>query len=258
MKTSKLIFSLLLCIVCISAVGCKKSNTQGKTATADNSENAIDWAGIYSGVVPCADCEGIQTTVTLNQDLTYTLYQKYLGKGDSTYTQSGSFVWNKAGNEITLSGISDAASKFRVGENQLIQLDMDGNLITGVLADSYILPKVSDIVEKYWKLIEINGQEVKMGENQDKEAHFILKADQNRVHGNGGCNIFNGSYVIRYGKRISFSPMASTMMACMDMEVESQLFQVLDVVDNYTVYNDTLSLNKARMMPLARFVAVYF
>lgn len=116
----------------------------------------------------------------------------------------------------------------------------------------------SEITEKYWKLIEINGQKVTAENFVTKEPHLILKSEENRVNGNGGCNSFFGSYELDAKvNRISFSNMGSTKMACMGANVEDDFFKVLGTVDNYTVKNDTLHLNKARMAPLAKFVAVY-
>ena len=43
------------------------------------------------------------------------------------------------------------------------------------------------------------------------------------------------------------------MMACDNMADEATLAKVLEMVDNYTISGNTLSLNKARMAPLARF-----
>ncbi len=40
-------------------------------ANPDNSRTSLDWDGIYRGVLLCADCEGIQTTIYLNRDLGY-------------------------------------------------------------------------------------------------------------------------------------------------------------------------------------------
>jgi heat shock protein HslJ len=48
----------------------------------------------------------------------------------------------------------------------------------------------------------------------------------------------------------------TTMMACENMDVESGLNKALVAADNYTIKGDILSLNKARMAPLARFQAV--
>lgn len=44
------------------------------------------------------------------------------------------------------------------------------------------------------------------------------------------------------------------MLACPDLETENELFNVLKTADNYYVRRDTLSLNKARIAPIAKFV----
>jgi len=116
------------------------------------------------------------------------------------------------------------------------------------------------ITEKYWKLIEINGNPVVVGESVGREAFIILKNENNRVNGNGGCNTLSGTYEIDAAvNRIKFSQMASTMMACIKMEVEEELKKILEMVDNYSLSDDGkyLSLNRARMAPLARFEIVY-
>lgn len=118
--------------------------------------------------------------------------------------------------------------------------------------------KNSEITEKYWKLIEIREQKVTAENFASKEPHLILKVADNKVNGNGGCNSFFGTYTLQAdSNRISFSQIGSTRMACLKPTVESDFFNALETVDNYTVKNDTLQLNKARMAPLAKFVAVY-
>ncbi len=115
------------------------------------------------------------------------------------------------------------------------------------------------ITEKYWKLVTLEGQPVTMAPNQEKEIYFMLKTDENRVQGFAGCNTFNGSYTLEEGWRIKFSPLATTMMACPDVNVnESELFKVFELTDNYSLRGDTLSLNVGRRAPLAVFNAVYF
>lgn len=113
-----------------------------KQLDAHNSQNSLDWQGTYKGVIPCADCEGIETEITLNADLTFTLKTKYLGKGDGkVFQETGSFVWDKTGGIISLEGLKGRPSQYKVGENRLIQLDMEGNVITGDLAEKYVLTK---------------------------------------------------------------------------------------------------------------------
>ena len=116
------------------------------------------------------------------------------------------------------------------------------------------------ITEKYWKLIEINGKPVVWDESATREAFIILKDEDHRVNGNGGCNTLTGTYEIdRTANRIKFSQMASSMMACFNMDVENDLTRALEMTDNYSLSADGkyLSLNRARMAPLARFEVVY-
>lgn len=237
--------------------GTKSAKAETETlATADNSQNALDWDGIYSGVLPCADCGGIQTSLELSRDGSFKLNQVYWGKDESDFENSGKFVWNKDGNAITI-GEGERMMKFQVGENMLTMLDREGNKITGELADNYILMKADvNLVEKYWKLTELFGEPVTTPEG-GKEAHIILKREGNHVNGNSGCNTFSGTYVLKPGNRIGFSKIASTMMMCLDMDTETKMHQVLETADNYVVNGDTLVLNRARMAPLARFEAVY-
>ena len=90
-----------------------------------------------------------------------------------------------------------------------------------------------------------------------KENSHDFKGKNNRVHGSGGCNTFNGSYELKEGNRISFSKIASTLMACENMEAEQEFFKVLETADKFNLVGNTLTLNKAKMAPLARFEAVY-
>jgi heat shock protein HslJ len=236
---------------------CKPPDKTQTVTVGDNSRNSLDWAGTYTGVLPCADCEGIQTVIQLGNDSRYTMRTKYNGKTDEIRSASGSFTWNKEGSVITLSDMGSAPASYKVGENTLTQLDKSGNVVIGALAGNYILQKsdAGSITEKYWKLTELNGQSVTA--NGGKEAYVIFKKDANKVIGNGSCNNFTGTYELRSPNGIALSQMASTQMACMNMEVESRFLKVLEMVDNYYLKEDTLILNRAKMAPLARFTAVY-
>ncbi len=115
------------------------------------------------------------------------------------------------------------------------------------------------ITEKYWKLKTLEGKDVKMVKNQEKEVYFMLKTDENRVTGFAGCNQILGSYKLEDGNRIRFSNMGSTMMACPDVDFnESEFLKIFELADNYTINGDVLSLNVGRRAPLAVFEAVYF
>ena len=75
---------------------------------------------------------GRQTTISIGKDSNYTLTLNYLGKtGAGPIEKKGPFSWNTAGNSITLGGITDGANQYLVGENSLIQLDLNGERISG-------------------------------------------------------------------------------------------------------------------------------
>lgn len=110
--------------------------------TGDNSQVSLDWSGTYTGILPCANCEGIETTLTLNPDLTYILVTNYLGRNDALEEEnSGPFSWDSTGSTITLLNIKSGLNQYKVGENRIWHLDINGERITGDLADHYILIK---------------------------------------------------------------------------------------------------------------------
>ena len=116
----------------------------------------------------------------------------------------------------------------------------------------------SQIAEKYWKLITLEGQEIKMAETQEREVYFMLKTIENKIEGFSGCNAFNGSYTLENGNRIRFSSMATTLKACPDVDfMENEFLKVFELANNYIIKEDTLRLNVGRRAPLAIFKAVY-
>lgn len=111
-----------------------------KSSQGDTSENALDWNGTYEAVVPCADCPGIKTSLTLNNDKTFSITEEYINR-NSKNQDKGSFTWDTTGSIITLKG-KTANYKYKVGENILIQLDMDGKEIDGPNKDLYVFKKI--------------------------------------------------------------------------------------------------------------------
>jgi uncharacterized lipoprotein NlpE involved in copper resistance len=128
-------FAVIAAILSLSALSCK---------TADrNPVNPPDWVGVYTGITPAADAEGIDVNIALNADETYSLEYRYVGKSGDTFTHTGKFGWNPERNTVILEQEreGDFPKYYKIGENALIQLDMAGNAITGELADNYVLKK---------------------------------------------------------------------------------------------------------------------
>ncbi len=248
MKISRIIFGTLAIVAVMGSCKCVQ------TSQGDNSQNALDWAGVYSGVLPCASCPGIQTVINLNGDLTYRLEATYIDQEGAPMVKTGKFEWNEQGHSITLLGYEqgEGANRFLVGENHLVQLDLEGNKVSGSLADQYVLNKGSELIERYWKLVELNGNTVTPSE-MDREAHLVFKAFDNRFHGSTGCNSFFGQYEMKDGQQVAFSQVGSTRMMCPDMSVEDQMLKLFGQSFTYLLEGQKLMLKDASEQVVARF-----
>jgi copper homeostasis protein (lipoprotein) len=133
--------ALFLIASCNNKSMTKKTEILSKTEAPgrDTSEHALDWAGTYTGTLPCADCGGIAATVTLNSNQTFQRIFVYHGKRNTAFDEKGKFTWNKKGDTITLDSKEDPS--FRVKAGRIVMLDDDGNEVTGPLAEKYILQK---------------------------------------------------------------------------------------------------------------------
>ncbi|MDN3687271.1 copper resistance protein NlpE N-terminal domain-containing protein [Cyclobacterium jeungdonense] len=239
----KLLFLLLLAGLGWSVQGCK---TQQSPVTGDTSANSLDWEGTYEGTLPCADCEGIATSISLTRNGKFVKVYQYLGKSDREYRQEGSFEWNQAGNTITLSGIEDVPNQYLVGENQLFHLDREGKRITGDLAANYVLKKVVSktdhpLLDAKWVLTDM---EKFPDEDWNHGDIFVfLEEESNRLHGYGGCNNFFGVYELKTGNRLELGKIGRTQKYCQDeMQAENFFFAYLEQVRHYQIEGDTLEL----------------
>lgn len=258
-KLAKL--TMLVAIALFAVTSCtggkKQSKDNAEIVDMHTSEISLDWAGTYSGVLPCASCEGIETELTLNQDGTYKLYTNYLGVEEPvTDTKEGEFTWTD-GSIVTLSGIAEgeASPYYRVEENQVRHLDLEGNIVEGDLATFYILTKEGNPVveDQRWQLVELNGKEVE----GDAETHYIIfHSEDNRIEAKADCNMLIYNYRIKHQVMLEIEQGLSTLMACPEGSIEDEYREVLNTVDNLSFDGETLTLNKARMAPLAVFKLV--
>lgn len=108
----------------------------------------------------------------------------------------------------------------------------------------------------YWKLTQLNGMPVVATQRQ-REAHFFLHHESGRMTGSGGCNGISGTYKLE-GDRLSFGPLAGTMMSCGDgMEAERNFLGALQKGGRARVASQRLELLDGSGGVAARFDAVY-
>ena len=262
----------LILLIVISLFGCQKntkdsetneeSKTQKSTEAASPTRIAdvrqtktADWYGIYQGIIPCADCEGVKTKITLLKDNTFKSQIQYIGKSDESFIETGTIKWDENQSLIILNANDGESKQYQFNKNTLTHLDNNGQLITGDLADNYILMKNHsdpELENKIWILTELMGQKINTDIGQ-REITITFSSVEGIASGNNGCNLFSGSYELKDHQRYTSGPFATTLMACENMDTANQFMQVIEKGDNYTVVEGVLNINKARMATMAKF-----
>jgi hypothetical protein len=114
-----------------------------EAAPAASAEQTLveQMAAFYTGSLPCPDCDGIETMLTLNADekRTFMLEEQHKGKKPKTVESNG--TWTLAGEVVTLNGKA-GASKYQVTAEGLVSLNADGSKRDAKSAKKYLLKKV--------------------------------------------------------------------------------------------------------------------
>ena len=86
-----------------------------------------------------------------------------------------------------------------------------------------------------WKVKEVNGEAIPSG--MEKQPFIAFDVKKKTIHGNAGCNLINGGFETNTSsaKSISFPGVASTMMACPDMETEGKILKAMNEVKSFDV-----------------------
>jgi uncharacterized lipoprotein NlpE involved in copper resistance len=222
---------MMVLALAAGAAGCMPRNEATAAPAAPdmhNSRNALDWAGVYEGVLPCADCPGIQTRLSLQQDGRFELSMRYLERQVEPFVSRGSFSWNADGNTITLDG-AGAGAMYRVGEGHLLQLDRDGSLpapsahnrtLTKVAAGAPAPTLAKALQDHRWTLRSASNAQGKAIEAlagstaPATTAPIVFDFDARRVAIRGACNNMNGGFELSGDGQLKFDRMAETMRAC--------------------------------------------
>lgn len=108
--------------------------------------------------------------------------------------------------------------------------------------------------QTHWNLTSLAGQSQPAHEPR-RTPDLAFNSTDMRVAGSTGCNRFMGSYTIK-GQQLSFSQMATTMMACSQgMDTEQAYLDALSKVASWKIDGNSLELLDANNQPLAQFEA---
>ena len=126
----------------IAAANAQDSAPQQKASTSPHGKLLVT----YHGVLPCADCPGIDTTVELFAAATQATHGPYLIKHvyqerKSSYTETGTWTLEKGTPDDASASVyvlkpktgSGSTNFLRVGDDEIKQLDNDRKPFTGTV-----------------------------------------------------------------------------------------------------------------------------
>jgi len=206
-------------------------------ADMQNSRLSLDWAGTYEGVLPCADCPGTKTRLTLNYDGSYRLITQAQGSQNAEKSVSGVFTWQPSGNAITLDE-HGGRQQFSVGEGRLILLRPEGGASQSPAANLVLTlaaPDSEDLEQQLgryrWTLVsttDANNRRI-AGLPPGQDHPVVLNFAGLRLSVQGPCNLLVGGYEVTSANQLTVNVGASTNMACDPalMQADSALSDLL-------------------------------
>jgi len=123
----------------------QQANHAGHAAPIDKS---LEFHGVFYGYLPCEDCNGIKTTLSLKQKDNYLIVTQPARDSSREYFEKGKYTWDEKNRIVVLTSRKDGSiKKYRIeDEGTIIQLNSDGTPIAGGDEDRYTLRR-SDTVK---------------------------------------------------------------------------------------------------------------
>ena len=133
MKT-KFLLVAACSVIATGLVGCANSSSDSPSAATQTAK----YDAQYQGTLPCADCDGVVTTLTLNPDGTFFMESEYLANKPVKFSQKGKYTEVEEGVvELTLD--NNDKVYYQIEEGEAIMLDQNRKAPTGALANHYVL-----------------------------------------------------------------------------------------------------------------------
>ena len=136
---------LLTCLIAAFTSSCGTQNeVEAETDVHEQfTEVTPIHPGTYSGILPCADCQGILTTVELRKNGIAVVSSVYLGKDETPYILFGLVEYYDT--LAIIQGGKDLNMKFKGFDKSILILDEQGNTIDSDL--NYILDTSSEKID---------------------------------------------------------------------------------------------------------------
>ncbi len=140
---------LLSAFMFLIIIGCSSA----PETIPDTKQTTFLTNGIWLGMLPCADCEGIDYQLNLKNDFTFKQKLAYKGKSEELFIDEGN--WSFVSDSIISVDGSDDRKLFLVTGKDLILLDQDGNRIESDFEEKYHLHKDPSTVSETNEVEEV-------------------------------------------------------------------------------------------------------
>lgn len=190
------------------------------------SRMALDWAGLYEGLLACSDCAGIHTQLTLEPDGRFELVTRRLVRDAVPSSARGPFNWGADGSTIVLDSDGEG-QRFAVGEGRLLLLEAgqtqpawdraDATLAQSSSAWRSTRQDLGDMLEDHrWMLADATDAANRRIDAlfPDADRSFVFHFADSRLHAQGGCNGLRGAYGIDADGMLEVTGRMTTLMAC--------------------------------------------
>ncbi len=210
----------------------------------------------FAAVLPCADCPGIDVTLTLYSDGRYAARWNYRERG--TRFERGLWHAEEANATLAMEPADGSAYRLRVrSATSLEPLSPDGKPISGPHESFTRLGNVVEfsardlalageptksLAEGPWTIVELDGGPIVF------PAKLIVptlnfEVAAHRVGGSAGCNRLTGPFSVA-GPGLRLGPLATTRMTCGAAAdaLERGVLAALAATDAYAIDGDVLAL----------------
>lgn len=146
--------ALTICIMGCTSNGKKTTNDVASVEVVPEEQNdgccgitTENYFGTYEGVLPCADCGGKKTILSILEDGTYHLEYEYLDKGEGVIEENGVYYLYNDSLIQTVTPSSGDKTYYSIQAGAIVLCDSLGTVSEGSLKDLYVLKKVSPEIE---------------------------------------------------------------------------------------------------------------
>lgn len=137
-------YALSIMVILPLLFSCTGKKEEG--STIEDIGSGIVLHGVYQGVLPCADCEGIDYHVQIDSGYTYKAFSRYLGETGHVFTDSGAWEWI----EDTIIQLHSSANDHKcmsIHGNQMRILDRDCKWFKTGFEKQYLLTLMEGVTD---------------------------------------------------------------------------------------------------------------